>query len=78
MEQVTITMDKRLKLQTESYLSKLGLSWTEFFHQSLLNQIPNAETISVIEAIEHGEDEGKNYHSMGEFWKELEEDNADS
>lgn len=38
------------------------------------SRIPNAETVEAIRAIESGEDVGKIYDSMADFWAELEEE----
>lgn len=78
MEQVTISLEESLKVQVEDSLKQLGLTWSEFFHQSLLTRIPNQETIEAINAIEEGKDIGKNYDTMQEFWAELEGEDANS
>ncbi len=78
MATVTFTLEKSLKQEIENSLTQLGLTWNEFFQQSLIRNIPNAETIMAINKIESGEDKGKVYGSMAEFWAELEEEDADT
>ncbi len=78
MEQVTISLEESLKVEVEESLNQLGITWSECFHQSLLQYIPNSETIEAIKRIEAGEDVGKTYNNMDEFWLELGEENANT
>lgn len=81
---VTIRMDKELKKQAEELFNDLGLNMTTaitaFAKQAVREQripftlsrnIPNAETIKAIDAIERGEGLSREFHSVKDLMDDL-------
>ena len=81
---ITMRIDEELKMQLQELVSNLGMDMTTFFtisaKQAVREQripfaismdIPNAETIRVIDDVRHGRNLGRAYTSVEELMENL-------